>query len=147
MRKIIPLLLLSLIQTSAFAENLAIGRWEQFDDQTGALQSIMRIEKEDENFVGYIEKRFELPNADEDAKDPFCSKCEGELKNKPKIGLKIMTGFKREGNEYSDGKILDANSGKIYSCKMTLSDGGNLLEVRGYFGISLFGRSQNWKRI
>jgi uncharacterized protein (DUF2147 family) len=65
-------------------------------------------------------------------------------RNNPIIGLMILRGFKKEGkNEYHDGTIYDPKNGKTYSCKM--SHKGDRLDVRGYYGISLIGRSTTWK--
>jgi uncharacterized protein (DUF2147 family) len=51
-----------------------------------------------------------------------------------------------EGDEYAGGDILDPDSGRIYGCKFRLIDGGRKLIMRGYIGLSLFGRSQTWQR-
>ena len=65
--------------------------------------------------------------------------------NTPVIGLNMLSGFKKSGDtQWEDGNIYDPKNGKTYSCKMTL-DGDNL-EVRGYVGISLFGRTEHWTR-
>ncbi len=136
-----------LFSISAFAENLAVGKWQQYDDKTGKMQSIMRVEQEGDTYVGFIDQRFPIPGQSKEDEEPLCTNCKGDLKDKPKIGLKLMTGFKREGNRYTSGSIVDVNSGKTYNCKMTLSDEGQSLDVRGYVGISLLGRTQTWKRV
>lgn len=77
-----------------------------------------------------------------DANNPDASK-----RNNPLVGLELIKGFKYdEDNVYEDGEIYDPESGKLYSCKMTLSKDGKTLDVRGYIGISLFGRTQTWTR-
>lgn len=58
---------------------------------------------------------------------------------------KLLTGFLFTDNSYTNGKIYDPESGKTYECKMTLTD--NFLKVRGYIGISLFGRTETFERI
>jgi uncharacterized protein (DUF2147 family) len=68
------------------------------------------------------------------------------LQNRPIIGLPLIQGFKYAGdNVWSDGQIYDPESGKLYSCKLTLMMDGTL-KVRGYIGISLFGRTEIWTR-
>ena len=68
------------------------------------------------------------------------------LQNRPIIGLPLVQGFKYDGdNVWVDGTIYDPDSGKLYSCKMTLMMDGRL-KVRGYVGISLFGRTEIWTR-
>ncbi|MEB0032790.1 DUF2147 domain-containing protein [Undibacterium sp. RTI2.1] len=137
----------SFLSLSALAENMATGKWQQYDDKTGALQSIMRIEKEGDSYVGFVDQRFVIPGQSKEDGEPLCTRCTGDIKDKPKLGLKIMTGFKRDGTRYDHGSILDINSGKTYSCEMALSDDGQTLTVRGYIGISLLGRSQTWRRL
>ena len=75
-----------------------------------------------------------------DAKNP-----EESLKNRDVLGIELLTGFSYNDNTYTDGKIYDPESGKTYDCKMTLTD--NTLKVRGYIGISLFGRTETFERI
>jgi uncharacterized protein (DUF2147 family) len=61
------------------------------------------------------------------------------------MGLVVLTGIKKEsGNEYDDGDIYDPKNGKTYSCKITFE--GNHLNLRGYIGFSLFGRTAVWER-
>ncbi|MDX2001911.1 MAG: DUF2147 domain-containing protein [Chitinophagales bacterium] len=69
-----------------------------------------------------------------------------KLRTRAAIGMVLLQGFVKDGeNTWKDGKIYDPNNGKTYSCNMTLS--GDKLEVRGYIGISLFGRTENWTRV
>lgn len=68
------------------------------------------------------------------------------LQSRPIIGLALIQGFKYDGdNVWVDGTIYDPESGKTYSCKITLMMDGRL-KVRGYVGISLFGRTEIWSR-
>lgn len=66
-------------------------------------------------------------------------------RNNPIVGLTILKGFEKDGsNEYDDGTIYDPKNGKTYSCKMTLD--GSTLDVRGFIGVSMIGRSTKWYR-
>src|SRR5207237_1057156 len=56
-------------------------------------------------------------------------------------------GARRPGEPSGEGEILDPDEGRVYRCTVTLIDGGAKLEVRGYVGISLFGRTQLWLRV
>jgi len=62
------------------------------------------------------------------------------------IGMTILTGMKQDGDEYNGGKILDPKNGKVYRSKMTLVEGGKKLNVRGYIGMPILGRTQVWVR-
>jgi uncharacterized protein (DUF2147 family) len=68
------------------------------------------------------------------------------LKDQPKLGMTIMSGYKLDDGEYKGGTILETETGKVYTSKMSLADGGKKLNVRGYIGIPLLGRSQTWLR-
>ena len=59
--------------------------------------------------------------------------------------LIILTDFVFEDNVWTGGKIYDPQAGKVYSCTMKLK--ANTLNIRGYVGISIFGRSSEWNRI
>jgi len=66
-----------------------------------------------------------------------------KLRNQPIIGLQILKGFEKDGkNEYEDGTIYDPENGKTYKCEIKMK--GNTLDVRGYIGISLIGRTTKW---
>jgi uncharacterized protein (DUF2147 family) len=60
--------------------------------------------------------------------------------------MTILSGLAKQGDDYEGGEILDPENGKVYRAKLKLSDGGRKLEVRGFIGVSLFGRSQMWLR-
>jgi uncharacterized protein (DUF2147 family) len=120
-----------------------VGTWRQFDDRKGDLRSIIRIEQVGEELVGTIEQTFLRPNEPE---RPTCDVCPGEFKDKPIVGLRFLWGLKGNGRQWGGGRVLDPEDGKIYRVKLTLSDDGRKLEVRGYVGLSMFGRSQTWVR-
>ncbi len=68
-----------------------------------------------------------------------------KLRSRPRLGLPVLAGFVKDGaDKYTDGTIYDPNNGKTYSCKMTYK--GKMLAIRGYVGISLFGRTTTWTR-
>jgi uncharacterized protein (DUF2147 family) len=76
---------------------------------------------------------------------PLCERCEGELRDKPVVGMVIARGLRRDGDGWT-GTILDPDEGKTYRCVLQLADGGRTLKVRGYVGLPLFGRTQTWTR-
>jgi uncharacterized protein (DUF2147 family) len=67
------------------------------------------------------------------------------LQTRDVLGIELLNGFTYKDGSYADGTIYDPQSGKTYDCKMSLN--GNNLKVRGYIGISLFGRTENFERI
>jgi uncharacterized protein (DUF2147 family) len=133
-----------LMSSEAWADNASpVGLWKNVDDVSGKPRALIRVTESNGTLQGKIEKVFRAPSED---RNPKCEKCEGALKDVPVIGLVILSGLKKEGAEYSAGKILDPDNGKVYSSKIQLTDGGKKLNVRGYIGVSLLGRSQIWER-
>ena len=66
---------------------------------------------------------------------------------RPIIGLEVMSGFVKVSDTHWDhGTIYDPRDGKTYSCSMDL-DGPDTVKVRGYIGVSLFGRTETWTRV
>jgi len=136
-------ILLMTIQIS-FAANISpVGLWQSIDDKTNQPRSLIRISEHNGEYRAVVEKGL-LPT---DTGDAICDKCKDERKNQPIIGMTIVKGMKQNGDKYDGGKILDPEEGKVYKCKMTLNEAGDQLEVRGYIGISLIGRSQIWTRV
>jgi len=143
-----------------------VGYWLQYSDN-GKGQSIIEVYQGKDGklagkiivpFINIVDDKVEVP-------DVSCKNCGSGDENGYKYdytkmpanqvqGLKIMWNFSKdddgsdsEGPTYDDGSILDPSSGKVYSCKMYTTDNGKKLNVRGYIGFSLFGRTQTWYRI
>jgi uncharacterized protein (DUF2147 family) len=139
--------LLSLLLTcSSWAQDSApVGLWKTIDDDTGKPKALVRITQANGEFSGRIEKLFRQPEQDQ---NPICDQCEDARKNQPLIGMVILNGLKRDGDDvtYSGGKIIDPASGKVYRSKMTVLENGRKLDVRGYIGIPALGRTQVWLR-
>lgn len=129
----------------AFAADLGspVGLWQNIDDETGKPKALIRITDNNGALQGQIEKLYREPGDDQ---NPLCVKCEGARKDQPITGMVILTGLKKDGDEYTGGEILDPAKGKVYKSKMHLTDGGKKLSVRGYIGTPLLGRSQTWVR-
>jgi uncharacterized protein (DUF2147 family) len=118
------------------------GLWKNIDDATGKPRALIRIDEADGVLRGKIERVFLAPSEDQAP----CVKCEGADRNAPVIGLVILSGLRKEGDEYVDGRILDPDSGNTYRCKVKLLDDGRKLSVRGYMGVPALGRTQTWVR-
>jgi uncharacterized protein (DUF2147 family) len=117
------------------------GKWRVIDDQTGKAVSVVEIFERQHRLYGRI---VELLNPKD--RNKLCVKCEGEDKNKPILGLVVIKGLKKDGNEYKDGKILDPKHGRYYNCCINLEE-KDKLKVRGYVGVELLGRTQYWMRV
>jgi uncharacterized protein (DUF2147 family) len=120
-----------------------LGRWKTVDDVTGKINSVVVIWEENGKLYGKIEK---LVDPDPQDPDPRCVHCEGEMKDRPLMGLRILWGLWKDGDQWSGGKILDPDNGKTYKCYIAVEDGGKKLRVRGFIGFSLLGRTQYWLR-
>ena len=138
---------LVLIAWSLFAHaaplDSPLGLWKMVEEQTGTPRALIRITETNDEFQGTIEKGLRT-GEDENT---VCEKCEGPRHGQRLFGMAIVTGMKKQGDVYAGGEILDPDNGKVYRCKMTLEDGGTKLQVRGFVGVSLFGRTQTWIRI
>ena len=133
----------SLLSTTVFAASLNGTQWQTIDEKTGEKKAIVQLTESSGQVTGKIVKVLNSKEA-----KAVCEKCTGNLKNKPIEGLQILTGMKADGNnKWSNGKLVDPESGKIYSGKLTLSDNGQSLNLRGYVGTPVFGRTQTWQRI
>lgn len=124
-------------------ESSPVGLWKNIDDKTGKPKALIRITEGDGELKGTIEKLFREAGEEQ---NPTCKKCEGALKDQPVIGMTILSGMKHEGDEFNGGKILDPVNGKLYKSRMTLAEGGKKLNVRGYIGTPMLGRTQVWVR-
>ena len=138
---LVALILALMTCTFSFAEDTPIGVWRTIDDSDGQAASLVQIEE----INGLIEGRIVrlLPRKGHDV-NAVCGKCVGEKKDQPIAGMKILWNMKHDGNEYVGGEIFDPDSANTYRCKMRIVDGN--LQVRGYLGIALFGRTQTWLR-
>ncbi|WP_160136303.1 DUF2147 domain-containing protein [Chryseobacterium sp. c4a] len=137
MKKIMLTFALSLFGVMTFAQ--IEGKWKTIDDETKQAKSIVEIfKKSDGKYYGKISQLLTKPA------DPNCTTCKDDRKGKPLVGLEIIRGLKKEGDEFSGGNITDPKTGKTYKCTITRS--GDKLNVRGYLGLSLLGRTQVWEK-
>ena len=121
------------------------GVWRTVDDSTKKDKSLVRITESGGVYTGKVEKFLDP----ETPKDAVCKDCSDERKDKPILGMTIIRNMKQSGDDktvFEGGDILDPNNGKVYQSKMKLVDNGSKLEVRGFVGISLLGRTQTWIR-
>lgn len=132
----------------AASNTTPVGNWKQVDDVTGKVKSIIEITENGGKLQAKITKLMNL-SPDELAKGgehPICKVCDGARKDQPIEGMVIMYDVSKDGSVWDGGKIVDPKSGKVYKVKLTLNDDGQKLDVHGYIGFALLGRSQTWLR-
>lgn len=120
------------------------GLWKTIDDKTRQERSLVRIVEANGAYEGRVEKI--LNRQPDDDPQNLCRACTGERKDKPVIGMTILWGLRKDGDGFAGGEILDPKNGRTYRCKMKVSDDGRRLDVRGFIGVSLIGRTQTWIR-
>lgn len=121
-----------------------VGTWRTIDDETKTERSIVEVSLVNGELQGRVVKIFFRPD---EPPNPVCEKCEGERKDKPVIGMTFLWGLKADSaTDWVGGAILDPKNGKIYNAKLSVTEGGKELRVRGYIGTPILGRSQVWQR-
>ena len=120
-----------------------VGLWKNIDDVSGKPKALIRITDNKGELRGQIEQLY-LPAGTDP--NPRCVLCKGANKDQPVLGMVFMSGLRKVGDEYTGGEILDPDNGKVYRSKLTLVDNGKKVNVRGYIGVPMFGRSQTWVR-
>ena len=115
------------------------GLWSTYDDADGKEKSVVEIFEQQGKLYGKVVK---LNPA---VKNPNCAKCTGDLKDKPIVGMVIIKDLTKTDTGGKDGKVLDPNNGKVYSCYLELIE-PDKLKLRGYIGAAAFGRTQYWYR-
>ncbi|MES2312309.1 MAG: DUF2147 domain-containing protein [Pseudomonadota bacterium] len=124
------------------ANETPVGTWKTIDDTTHKPKSIVQITETN----GELQAKVLQVLQSDDGPHPLCSKCDGSRKNQPVEGMTIMWGVTKDDDVWDGGKILDPHNGKTYKVKLTVTDGGQKLDVHGYIGFALLGRSQVWER-
>jgi uncharacterized protein (DUF2147 family) len=119
------------------------GMWRTIDDTTGRPRGLIRIENRNGEYVGFVAGTL-VPG---ESNDSVCTRCRGNLRNQRLMGMQILSGLRADGARFSGGRILDPDSGNVYSANAQLSADGSRLTVRGYIGVAAVGRSQTWQRV
>jgi len=127
---------------SAFSQvNQIVGSWKTIDDKTGEVKSIVRIYKgADGKYYGKIEKLYKNP-------DKKCEKCKDENKDKPVLGMVIITDMKEKGEKLDGGYILDPENGEKYYATISYDKATGKLKLRGSLDkLGMLGRNQFWEK-
>ncbi len=121
-----------------------VGYWKTIDDITGKPKSIVQVWRNpDSILMAKVVKIF--PETTLQTK--LCTACSGNQHNQPIVGMVIISGLRYAENQWAHGQILDPENGKTYKCSARLTENGKKLNVHGYLGLPLFGRSQTWERV
>ena len=132
------ILIVSFVSFMSFSQSIE-GVWKTYDDSSGELKSEVKIYIKDDKLYGKVLK---LYNLDSDPNEAKCELCTDYRKDKPVIGMLVISGLKKSGKEWiGDSALLDPNNGKSYDAKIWL-ESNNKLGVRGYLG--WFFRTQYW---
>jgi uncharacterized protein (DUF2147 family) len=130
----------------AAAQATPVGLWKTIDDKTKTERSLVRITESGGVLTGKVEKLL-APDAKQDA---VCDLCTDDLQDKPLLGLPVVRGVKQDDDDktlWGGGTITDAKEGKVYKVRLKPIEGGAKLEVRGYIGLPMLGRTQTWIRV
>ncbi len=142
-KSLVSLLILIAFSIGSFAQvSKIVGKWKTIDDADGSEKSIVHIFKATNGkYYGKIEHLF---------KDPakLCTECDGELKNKPVMGMMVINNMTEHEGTLTGGTILDPNNGKVYKCNLSYDSKTGNLNVRGSLDKrGLIGRTQTWKKV
>ena len=137
---------LSLFTLAAQAQMSPVGLWRSIDDESKQPKAEIRISQ---TAAGTLSGVVERSLVTTPSTEPNCTLCTDDRKDKPKIGMENNRGGQQSDGKavWEGGKILDPENGKNYSLRLTPVDGGKKLDVRGYIGAPLLGRTQTWIRV
>jgi len=124
-------------------ESTPLGIWTTIDDHTRKPRSEVEIGERDGALYGRVVHIYPQPG---EPADPRCEECKGDRHNQPILGMTILWNLRRDGEDWNGGEILDPESGDTYRVTLHPTADGKRLEVRGYIGFALFGRTQVWER-
>jgi len=120
-----------------------VGLWRVMDGSGADPVSLVALSERDGVVSGTVMRVMRSSQGEH----PVCRACKGPLQNQAVVGMTVVWGLKQQGAGpvWSGGSVLDPGNGQTYKCKMTLRE-ANTLELRGFLGISLLGRTQVWQR-
>nr|WP_060984655.1 DUF2147 domain-containing protein [uncultured Acidovorax sp.] len=143
LKSALAIALLAWVAVPAFAQDTPVGLWKTIDDDGKTVKTLIRISESAGVISGTIEKLLDPMAA------TVCAKCTDERKDKAVVGMMIIRGIKRNAEDvtlWDGGEVLDPENGATYRLRLRPADGGKKLEVRGYIGVPMLGRSQTWVR-
>jgi uncharacterized protein (DUF2147 family) len=148
----VVVIVFSVVPASAGDGDAIVGIWAT-DPEGGGGQAHVEITRTGDLYSGKIvwldEPLYTAEDEDGEKGQPKVDKNNPDeaLQSRPIMGLELMSGFKYDGKgTWKKGTIYDPDNGKTYKCKLKLGDDGEL-NVRGYIGLSMIGRTSRWTRV
>lgn len=129
-----------------------VGLWQTQKPERNARIQIQPCSYNKERFCGKI-VWLQEPTYDNGTPKVDKNNEDANLRSRPLLGMEILSGFTEIDEEnWEDGTIYNPEDGKVYNCQISIGDphpktGADQLNVRGYVGISLFGKTQTWVRL
>lgn len=143
LKSVLAIAFLALAAVPAFAQDTPVGLWKTIDDDGKTVKTLIKISESGGVLSGTIEKLLDPKAA------TVCTKCTDDRKDKSVVGMTIIRGIQRNAADatlWDGGEVLDPENGSTYRLRLRPADGGKRLEVRGFIGVPMIGRSQTWVR-
>lgn len=115
------------------------GTWLILDENTGEVRSEVKF------YLKNGQLNAKLTKLVEGHRDAKCEDCPGEYRGKKLLEIDLIKGLEWTGEQWTGGKIIDVDEGKVYDCRINHFDKEEL-EIRGYLKSPLFGRTVRWER-
>ncbi|NHF59351.1 DUF2147 domain-containing protein [Flavobacteriaceae bacterium TP-CH-4] len=142
MRTLIKLVLLTIFSISTSYGQGIFGKWKTIDDRTGKPKAVIDIYEKDGLMYGHV-----LEILEKGKEDSLCTKCDGDRKNKPVVGMTIIEAAEEKSEGvYKGDTLFDPEQAMTFRCKIWLNpDNSDELKVRGY--LAFLYRTQTWLRV
>jgi len=136
-------IILALFSVGFMNAQTVFGKWKTIDDRTGKPKGLIEIYKKEGQMYGKI---LEVLEEGTEGQEVLCTKCDGDMKDKPVIGMHIIkNGKKNEDGEWKGKYLFDPEQAMTFRFKIWLNpDNSNELKVRGY--LAFIYRTQTWVR-
>lgn len=121
-----------------------VGLWKTFASASGKPIALVRISESGGRLTGRVEKLFRDPGQNP---NPRCSRCDGAKRDQPIVGMEVLEQCRLDGRRGIGGRILDAEEGKTYDCRIEVVEEGKRMKVRGYIGLPIIGKTYYWERV
>lgn len=145
MRRIACTLLLSGMTWGCALAHPISGEWTTIDDESGCASSVVRIDEKSGQLIATVIRILDAQKADK-----RCAACADDRKGQPIQGMQVVRGVASQAvapGTWRGGSILDPKTGKTYDVQLKLVEQAQVLEVRGYVGLAMLGRTQRWQRM